>query len=757
MKLQTKRGKIKLIITITIVIVWLILIIFAEDIIKFKNKNKVELLENTAQAGYTTAIGDNTYDITNAVAENANPPTITAGMIPVKWDGTYWIITTKNDTELYDYNQNKPAYIMLNDGTYQSELLQDMTNKKLAEENIGAQIAESELGSIYMWLPRFAYNEQGEIIYIKQGYSVAGSWTTPEMFTYQTEKMDFSLAGVWVEYNTLSSTSEVTIKIKNMIREDSQYEFIANIKPIAMVATDLTAIEKYIVGVGVHDDPITDTNNLKRTILKVTNSSQPEPIKARAYYDNAEEKIKIEVIYNKNEITKILDKNGNILSENSIIANTGDELIGNGIYRYIIIDNLGNQKMIKTTVTGLNIYTISNEEELKLFRDAVNNNKTNASTIANQVADIKMNVGNYRIDETTGDVVFNTEKAEKWESIGTYTGKYYGNYHTISGIYGYSGLFSLCNGAKIQGVGIIESYIKLSGNGGALLRYAQGNTIIENCYSEATIETAGDRVGGIVGQTYNSSSAVQLTINNCYNKGKITIKSGYNFIGGIVGYGYNANIKNCYNIGEILYNGTSTSKNGGHIGGIVGYLPYGSLKNCYNIADISCYGENVGGIAGNVDSRKITIANCYNYGNITGYSIIGGITGGGSVTNSYNIGNITGKDDYVGGIAGVFDIDDGYTSSNLYNYGNVYTEGDNVGGIAGNLGWNNVTLQYVYNTGKVTGDKSVGGIAGNIGRAKIIYSYNIAEIIGRQNVGGIGGYLSGSVARYYYILCIYNK
>ena len=118
-----------------------------------------------------------------------------------------------------------------------------------------------------------------------------------------------------------------------------------------------------------------------------------------------------------------------------------------------------------------------------------------------------MNEGKYTIDETTGEITF-AEDVEQLASIsGTYKGKYYGGQHTISGIYGSNGLFNYCNGAEIRDLGIINSYMKLSGSG-TIMRYAQGNTILENCYSLATIEVAGDRVGGLVGETYNSSSSV---------------------------------------------------------------------------------------------------------------------------------------------------------------------------------------------------------------------------------------------------------
>ena len=97
-----------------------------------------------AEAQYTTQIGSDIFDITNAV-EQSPMPILSAGMIPVKWDGEYWKITTKDDEHWYDYLKGKPAYIMLNDGVYQSELIQDMAGKKLAEENIGDQIPENDL------------------------------------------------------------------------------------------------------------------------------------------------------------------------------------------------------------------------------------------------------------------------------------------------------------------------------------------------------------------------------------------------------------------------------------------------------------------------------------------------------------------------------------------------------------------------------------------------------------------------------------
>ena len=127
----------------------------------------------------------------------------------------------------------QPAYIMLNDGYYKSELAQGITNDQLMENVVGNDAlvvpnVPNNNPTIYTYIPRFAYNNQGEILYIKQGCSVAGTYTIPEIFTYKTETRDFSLAGIWVEYTPLANASAVNTKINNMQGENNQYGFIAN-------------------------------------------------------------------------------------------------------------------------------------------------------------------------------------------------------------------------------------------------------------------------------------------------------------------------------------------------------------------------------------------------------------------------------------------------------------------------------------------------------------------------------------------------
>ena len=78
----------------------------------------------------------------------ANEPKLTEGMIPVKFDTNKnkWIICEKNDSEWYDYGDKKWANVMLSDGKYKSGA------------TVGTEVKENELGSMFVWIPRYAYS-----------------------------------------------------------------------------------------------------------------------------------------------------------------------------------------------------------------------------------------------------------------------------------------------------------------------------------------------------------------------------------------------------------------------------------------------------------------------------------------------------------------------------------------------------------------------------------------------------------------------
>lgn len=744
------KSKIKKITILTILIILLILILILNT-----TKRISKAPSEQAQAIYTTTIGDETVEITNAVAENTNIPTISAGMIPVKWDGAYWTLVTKDDINWYNYSSGQPAYIMLNDGIYQSELVQDMTGKKLAKDYIGAQIQVNELGTIYMWLPRYAYNEEGEILYIKQGYSVAGTWTMPEIFTYETEKVDFSLAGVWIEYSQIANGNEVTTKINNMTGEDNKYGFIANTKSVAMTATDQTVIQKYvdkltakIVGVDVLDTPLIDTTNLNRTILKIINTSQTEPIKGTVTLNADDLTINIEVTHRKNTISKIVDLKGRILSQNSTIA-IDSKLLGNGTYKYLIIDNAGNIKELVVKVTGLKIYIIPNLERLKEFRNEVNAGNNFSGITVIQTADIQMNEGKYTINEETGEITF-AEDAEQWEPIGdnsiansSFYGTYEGNGHKISGIYINDetltnvGMFGYLKGS-VKNLNIMESYIVGKNDVGGIAGSA--TNLIENCSNYATIGALNGNAGGICG----SGSGIKII--GCYNAGKIT--SSGSFAGGICGYGLKS-ITNCYNVGEV-------SVSSYYAGGICGYVNNTSseIRNCYNYGNISG-NEYVAGVIGQGFQMDI-IENCYNVGSITGIkNNIAGINGytyyTKQINNCYNIGNIKGNN-YISGILG-YVYNSGIEINSCYNKGNIGGV-EYCGGILA-CSRSSVKIKSSYNRGKISGTKRVGGISGyqvyatsgggsSYDHSTMVKCYNLGEVIGSGYAGGCSGEYHGN-------------
>ena len=85
-------------------------------------------------------------------SKNVNSPKVTSGMIPIKHNGTDWVVCSKDDPEWYNYDDTKKwANIMLSDGTYKEGKVQE-----------GQIVKENELGSMYVWIPRYAYKIAGE-------------------------------------------------------------------------------------------------------------------------------------------------------------------------------------------------------------------------------------------------------------------------------------------------------------------------------------------------------------------------------------------------------------------------------------------------------------------------------------------------------------------------------------------------------------------------------------------------------------------
>ena len=110
-----------------------------------ENKTLAELEELINNGGEDTT-GYNTEKKVNEPEIKDNGET---GLIPLNWDeeAKKWVITDEEHWE-YDYENRKWANAMLSDGKY-------------TVEDIGKEvdpIETSELGSMFVWIPRFAYS-----------------------------------------------------------------------------------------------------------------------------------------------------------------------------------------------------------------------------------------------------------------------------------------------------------------------------------------------------------------------------------------------------------------------------------------------------------------------------------------------------------------------------------------------------------------------------------------------------------------------
>ena len=292
-------------------------------------------------------------------------------------------------------------------------------------------------------------------------------------------------------------------------------------------------------------------------------------------------------------------------------------------------------------------------------------------------------------------------------------------------------------------------------------------------------------VGGICAELTGTITGVTI---GCDDDSDESYVSGEGCtIGGLVGKMSSGSLTNSINYADVSASLSTSAK---AVGGIVGQFAGGTLSSCKNYGNMTADYTNVGGIIGY--ATAIDFSNLYNYGDVKGQQIIGGIIGLLEKTGTYsmtgtlvNEGNVGNLDDYfndmrapsyAGGIVGkiVNSWNRQYSDNTTYdlrianwvNKGKVNGE-DYVGGVIGYLnaettgsgttGSVRVTIVTVDNTGNVQGANYVGGIIGyahsDNGNSSISNSVNgyynydgstmsPVTVVGKACVGGLAGQLA---------------
>ncbi len=237
-------------------------------------------------------------------------------------------------------------------------------------------------------------------------------------------------------------------------------------------------------------------------------------------------------------------------------------------------------------------------------------------------------------------------EGQNWTPIGRNTwsdyfqGTFDGKNHTIRNLYinstsGYIGLF-VCIGGTVKDLNLEDGFVTSSNSynpNGALAGRVNSGCFVYHCSSN--VETFMKSYGG-TGLVGNNSG----TIAYCSNSGTM-YSTSYN-VGGIVGQSAGGKVVSSFNSG--IVKGTY------NLGGIVGKIGSGtfSIVNCYNVGEINGFssrGNYAGGIAGYSASAGNLVANCYNAGKLTNLdaegvqskNAVGALVGGKAIGSSNNL------------------------------------------------------------------------------------------------------------------------
>jgi hypothetical protein len=337
------------------------------------------------------------------------------------------------------------------------------------------------------------------------------------------------------------------------------------------------------------------------------------------------------------------------------------------------------------------------------------------------------------------------------------------------------GLFRKLSGATFSNLAI-ESQLVFTGLGadgkvGSLAAESVGPLDVSNLSLSVSIKSGANYVGGLVGFASGELSGVR-------NVRGLISASGQSLVGGLIGEALGEVVAESLSLDVSLASSQgylggligqanrdvriSQSSISGFIagetqvGGLVGVVNGGPFfaTNSTNSAEISGRASYVGGFVGEL-SGDAELRGLANTGGITGGDSVGGFVGypanGAvlSILSSHNYGVVQGVNSYVGGFFGYSENEIGISDSS--NVGSV-SASDSVGGLVG-YSEGRIAISNSSNVGQVTGDRTVGGLVGHADQRLIVTGainsgYVYADF---DNAGGFVGLATGAASEFFQV------
>lgn len=291
------------------------------------------------------------------------------------------------------------------------------------------------------------------------------------------------------------------------------------------------------------------------------------------------------------------------------------------LYGLAHLANSGDSNNVKQNFSGKKIYLVS---DIKLNDETLNTDSTDTN-----------HYKQWYTYNNAGEKVYKETPTNSWTPIGknkAFCGEFYGQMHTISGVFctdnsQNTGLFawaytnSQINNLKLTNSYFANTYTAKNVNIGSVAGRVDSASF-SGVYSDAIVEGAQSYIGGLVGM-----ANISITMDQCWYDGRVTSKvttSKYQGTGGLVGdlYAGTLTMTNCLNTGTVdasLY----TANAAPCAGGLVGWMTKGTtnISNSFN--------------AGNI---KVSDAATTGYGFIVGYKSAGTIN-----MSKDNVYSITGE------------------------------------------------------------------------------------------------------------------